>query len=141
MARRELTVAAAVAIFSSVLCGCAGPQSIRLQPSPPVATAEGQVTVRKDENKNTVLDVKVAKLVEPNRIAPDKAVYVVWADAPQVPPMNLGALRVNSDLSGELTAVTALPRMNIFITAESVGSVTEPSGERLLQTGLFDVKS
>src|SRR5688500_8016789 len=107
MTLRGIVTAACVIAVSF---GCAwtgaltGPSEVRFTRSLIVPAADGVAEVRRDENGNAQLDIKVDHLAPPERIAPGATSYVVW-----VKPMrgdmklqNLGALRVDKNLSGEL---------------------------------------
>ena len=60
---------------------------------------------------------------------------MVWVRglAPEAQAQSLGALKVDKNLNGKITAITALPAFALFITAEVSPVVTEPSGPELLK--------
>ena len=64
----------------------------------------------------------------------DASAYVVWVEPldRSMAPQNVGALRVNDDLEGELRTVTPLEDFNLFVTPEPHGNANEPSGPKVL---------
>ena len=60
--------------------------------------------------------------------------FVVWARglAPWAEAQNLGALKVDKNLNGKLTAVTAMSSFDLFITCEQSQTVTVPATPELL---------
>ncbi|MEO7966849.1 MAG: hypothetical protein ABIT38_23365, partial [Gemmatimonadaceae bacterium] len=92
--------------------------------------------VSSTDNGNTKIELAVQHLALPDRVNPGATVYVVWVRATQSNALaqNIGALRVDSDLNGNLSAVTPLHAFELFITAEATQSGSEPYGKRLLYT-------
>ena len=70
----------------------------------------------------------------PGRIIPGAEVFVVWACglASGAQAQNLGALKVDKNLNGKITAVTAMPSFDLFITCEQSQTVTVPASPELL---------
>jgi hypothetical protein len=66
--------------------GCAwtevltGPSEVHFTRSLLVPAADGVTEVRRDENGNAPLDIKVDHLAPPERIAPGATSYVVWVN-------------------------------------------------------------
>lgn len=124
----NLLLAAGAAVFAA---GCVGPE--KLAASSALPAAEGTLTCAKAANDNTAVDLKVKHLANPDRLTPPAAVYVVWTKADKdAPPQNIGALKVDGDLTGRLETVTALRRFELFVTGEATGQAPAPSGEPLL---------
>lgn len=72
--------------------------------SPKIPGAQGEVNVKKSKNGNYKVSFEVKHLAPPKEVDPSKSTYVVW-----VSPLNrkdsvqnVGALRVDEDLSGSL---------------------------------------
>jgi hypothetical protein len=92
------------------------------------------VAVSRDRNGNAELDIRVDHLAPPERIAPGATSYVVWVK-PMLGDMklqNLGALRVDQDLSGDLQAVTSLRHFQLMITPEASVAAQMPRGPIVL---------
>lgn len=123
----------AVALLALVL-GCSREQTIKLSGSSQVPAAQGFVRIKSGENNNTRLKITVQHLARPEQISSGSKAIVVWAK-----PMtgageaqNLGVIRVDGDLDGELATVTPHQDFELMITAEPYPTVTSPSGTALL---------
>ncbi|MBK7864172.1 MAG: hypothetical protein IPJ65_37370 [Archangiaceae bacterium] len=97
----------------------------------PSAQGDVRAVTSKDLNKRVTVEVK--HMAPPSRIQSGATVYVVWArpdgsDTVQ----NIGALRVDKNLTGSLTTMLPYQSFKLFITAEPSGSMTQPTGEELL---------
>lgn len=115
------------------LFGC-GAGMIHLTASPQVPAAEGTVNVTSGQNKNLRMEINVHHLALPDRVTPGASVYIAWIrplSADSV-PQNIGALRVNKNLDGELDTLTAQHSFDLLITAEPQGSVVTPSADPIL---------
>lgn len=132
------TRALLVAAFVGLLSACAG-TTVKLAGSPQVPAAEGTVAIKSGENNNTRLKIDVHHLAPPERVSPGATALVVWASpmAAGGTPQNIGALRVNDKLDGELDTVTPLREFELLITAESFATVQAPSGPRLLSAHII----
>lgn len=123
-----------VAVGALALVGC-GPSTWYLTAGPQTAAAQGHVTAMAGPNDNTKLVIKVKHLASPDKVQPAATVYVVWvrgvgaADVPQ----NVGALRLNGDLSGELETTTSLREFDLLITAEASASAERPGSDSVLK--------
>jgi hypothetical protein len=103
--------------------------------NPAVPGARGNASAFVTDNGNTQVDVKVEHLAEPDKVYPGATVYVVWVeDKNGGAAQNLGALKVDDDLSGSITAVTPMKVFDLYITAEPNAVTTAPTGEPLLRT-------
>jgi hypothetical protein len=107
---------------------------MQLGTSSEIPGAEGVVKLRQTSNGNTEIKLAVKHLAPPARIEPTSAVFVVWVRGLEAGglPQNLGALRVNKNLSGKLKAVTPLREFDLFITCEGTQTVTAPTSTELL---------
>jgi hypothetical protein len=123
-----------------VLLSMSGPDMARaavtyeLGPSPVVPAAQGKAKLRKTKNGNVEIKLAVKHLAPPGRITPGSDVFVVWVRglAPGSEAQNLGALKVDSNLNGKLTATTAMSSFDLFITCEQSQTATAPSPPELL---------
>lgn len=107
-----------------------------------IPAAEGDLKTEVTDNNNTKVDLTVKHLAPPEKIASGATTYVVWTQpsvAGREPSsneqiQNLGALEIDQQLDGKLSAVTPLHNFQLFVTAEPSAVVTTPSGEHLLWT-------
>lgn len=115
---------------------CAGPRELRLTSSPDIPAAQGIATISATDDANTKIDLTVEHLASPERVAPGTTVYIVWVlgNDTGAQPQSLGALRVNDDLKGSISAMTPLRAFDLYITAEPSQASTVPTGKTLLST-------
>jgi hypothetical protein len=108
--------------------------TLRLGSSPEIPAAQGKVRLRNTRNGNVEIKLEVKHLAPPGRITPGGSVFVVWTRglAAGAQAQNMGALVVDKNLKGKLTAVTALSSFDLFITSEQSQSVTYPATPELL---------
>ena len=112
-----------------------GTSEVRFARSWQVPAADGVVGISRDENGNAQLDIRVNHLAPPERIAPGATSYVVWVK-PMLGDMNLqnlGALRVDQNLSGDLQVITSLRHFQLMITPEASVAAQRPSGPVVLE--------
>lgn len=128
------TRATCIFLLVAVLVGCHNATQLRWDPKIPAAA--GTVEAKSGPNGNVRLNVMVEHLAPPSRLRPGATTYVVWAQlaAQGAAPQNLGALRVNNNLSGSLETVTAMQVFSIFISPEESPLVQSPTGEPLMMT-------
>ncbi len=122
-------------IVGILISGCASSVPT-LEPSHPLPSAQGKVESTVEQNGNTKVSVEVERLAKPELVHEGASTYVVWAQSHDEPELlqNLGALQVDEDWDGEMDAVTPLRNFDLFITAEPLATVLEPSGEKQLWT-------
>ena len=104
-----------------------------------VPAAEGSVKVKKDNNSNYKIDLKVKNLAEPKNLTPSRQFYVVWMDTDESSPKNIGQLKTSTGLFGgslksSLSTVTPLKPQGFFITAEDQPTTQYPGREIILRT-------
>lgn len=123
-----------VFLLAATLAGCS--HATQLRPDPRIPAARGVVEAKTGPNGNVKLKVMVEHLAPPSRLRPGATTYVVWAKlgAEGARPQNLGALRVNDNLSGSLETVTPLPAFSIFLSPEESPLVQLPTAEPLMMT-------
>ena len=131
-------MAIAVVIFSFSACA----KKISFQTSSVVPAARGSVKVKKDNNSNYRIQIKLFNLAEVKRLDPPKQAYVVWMESDQQAVKNMGQINSsNSMLSKTLKAsfetVTAFKPIKIFITAEDDAAVLYPGMQLVLSTSNF----
>lgn len=130
------TVLSLAALVGCSSLGLGGNNSQAMHADTSVPAARGEVMAKEGDNGNTEMRVQVEHLAPPEAIVDDAKTYVVWAQDSENGErvQNLGALRVDEKLKGELRAVTPLKRFDIFITPEPVATADTPSGDRVLWT-------
>ncbi len=104
-----------------------------------VPAAEGSVKVKKDNNNNYEIDLKVKRLADPNRLSPAKSTYVVWMETEENGRKNIGQLKTSSglfssSLKSSLKTKTPFKPSSFFITAEDNADIQYPAGEEVLRT-------
>ena len=100
-----------------------------------VPSATGTISVKKDRNKNYVVNVNVRNLAEPKRLDPAKNTYLVWMESASEPVKKLGQIMPSGRaLEGKLTATATDNPKEIFITAEDDADVMNPGGQLILTT-------
>jgi hypothetical protein len=121
-----------IVAFLVFLTSCA--TVIPLQSGKDVPAAEGAVNVTRGENGNTKLAISVAHLAPPEKVLAGTTTYIVWVRGVvgDQPAQNVGALKVNEDLSGTLDTVTPQTRFQVFITPEANSAASSPSGPTVL---------
>lgn len=112
------------------------------QTSSMVPAARGSVKVKKDNNNNYDIKIKLTGLAEANRLGSSKKVYVVWLESDDHAIKNLGRINSSSSLlSKKLKAsfqtVTPFKPVKIFITAEDQADATYPDTQIVLTTNDF----
>ena len=105
-------------------------KKVRFTPSASVP-AEGFVKIKKDENKNYSIEIKLSNLAEPERLQPPRKVYIVWVETKTNGIKNVGQLKsskglFSNALEGTLTTVTAFEPVRVFSTAEDTASIQYP---------------
>jgi len=111
-------------------------EKFQLTPSPGAGLAAGVVDVGGDRNGNTTLAVHVEHLARAAELAPEKETYVVWVEAPNRPPENIGELKVDENLEGNFSSVTVLRHFQLVITAEDNPRAASPTGPVVLSTNI-----
>ncbi len=108
-----------------------------------VPAAEGNVTIRQDNNKNYDVVLTVRRLADPTRLSPPKSVYVVWMETDQNGAQNMGQLKTDTKgfsnmLTSSLKTVTPHKPTGFFITAEDDASGNYPGMTVVLKTGTME---
>ncbi|WP_420150641.1 hypothetical protein [Spirosoma sp.] len=100
-----------------------------------VPSATGNVTVKKDKNKNYVINVSVQNLADPQKLNPAKSTYLVWTESKNDPVQKLGKISPSGKaLQGSLRATTTSEPTDVFITAEDNVDLQYPDGRIVLTT-------
>ena len=113
-------------------------KKISFNTSSVVPAARGKVAIKKDDNKNYQIHLKISYLAEPDRLDPPKKTYVVWmVSNDSNTPINLGQIIGTSRLNIDFETVSAAKPSRIFITAENDPSIQYPGNVVVLETSNF----
>ena len=113
-------------------------KKISFNTSSVVPAARGKVAIKKDDNKNYQIQLKISYLAEPDRLDPPKKTYVVWmVSNDSNTPINLGQIIGTSRLNIDFETVSAAKPSRIFITAENDPSIQYPGNVVVLETSIF----
>jgi hypothetical protein len=134
------TVIAITLILSITSCS----QKIPFAISSVVPSAEGSVKVKHDKNDNYAIDLWVVRLVDPSRLTPTKAGYIVWMQTEKNGTQNIGQLKsstgfMSSTKKASLYTVTPFKPTGFFITGEDNLAAQYP-GDIVLNTSSFSLK-
>ena len=100
-----------------------------------VPSATGDINVKKDKNKNYIIDVNVLNLADPKKLSPAKNTYLVWMESKTDPVQKLGQITPSGKaLQGKLRATTTSEPTDVFITAEDNTDLQYPDGQVILTT-------
>lgn len=104
--------------------------------------ARGDVKVKKDNNNNYHIQVRLNNLAEVSRLEPSKKTYIVWMESEQEKTKNIGQITSSSAfLSNKLKAsfetVSSVKPNKIFITAEDDATIQYPGMQVVLSTETF----
>ncbi len=100
-----------------------------------VPAATGSVNVKKDKNKNYVINVNVQNLAEPKNLSPAKNTYLVWMESSENSAKKLGQLVPNGKaLKATLNATAIAEPRTVFVTAEDNVEVQYPDSQVILST-------
>ena len=123
-----------VLLLSGGMATASAAATLPLGSSSEIPAAQGKVHLRNTKNGNVEIKLSVKHLAPPGRITPGASVFVVWARGltPGAEAQNLGALRVDKNLSGKITAVTAMSSFDLFITCEQSQTAAHPATPELL---------
>ena len=107
--------------------------------SPVVPAATGSVKIKKVDNGDYHITVKVMNLAPANRLTPARDVYIVWMESNRNAVKNLGIIKSSSGLfsntlKGNLEATVPVTPTSVFITAEDNEYVRYPGNQLVLKT-------
>ena len=120
-------------VVSLVLSSCTPKMSFVNSTIVPSAT--GDIKVKKDKNKNYIVNVSVQNLADPQKLSPSKSTYLVWVESKNDPLQKLGKITPSGKaLQGSLRATTTSEPTDVFITAEDNADLQSPDGQIILTT-------
>lgn len=123
---------ALIAVVALFLGACSKP--IIFPISQTVPSADIQMTVKTDKNKNYKIELNAQHMAGPERLSPPKNVYVVWAVNETGRSENLGRLVINKKRQARLETTTAFKPFYIVITAEEQGNVLVPDKQEVFRS-------
>ena len=97
-----------------------------------IPSASGKVQVATEKSGNHKLKVEVKHMAPAERVFEGSSVYVVWVKAASGEFQNVGALKVDKDLNGELTTQTPFSAFELIVTAEKSVDTTTPSDYKVM---------
>ncbi|MBL7728051.1 MAG: hypothetical protein JNM68_10210 [Dinghuibacter sp.] len=128
------------AIGILVLSSCS--RKTNFQGSSVVPAAHGYVKIKKDNNKNYAISVRLFDLADADRLTPPAKLYIIWMDTEGQLSKNIGQIRSSGNLlSGRKKSafhtVSSVKPTRIFITAENDQDVQSPGAREVLVTETF----
>lgn len=135
-----LSVFTIMIVFSLNSCAT----SVSFLNSSVVPAARGSVKVKKDNNKNYVIQISLTDLAEASRLQPSKLTYIVWMATDRDLTKNIGQLNsskgfMSKQLKGSFKTVSSDKPVKIFITAEDDAAVQYPGTQVVLSTDKFQL--
>jgi hypothetical protein len=119
---------------TAALGGCSSTQTWPMNAAARVPAAEGKVQVAAGKNGNHDVKVEVEHLAPPGRVTDGASAYVVWIKPVDGAPQNVGELKVNQGLEGELKTKTEYEKFEVLITAERSPAAMAPTGATVMRT-------
>jgi hypothetical protein len=131
-----------ITVFALVTICIACEKNIPFEESTIVPAAEGNVSIKKDNNNNYAVSISIANLAEVSRLQPAKKVYIVWVEIENGTYKNLGQIDsdkafISSKLKAKFETVTSFKPIKIFLTAEYDINTQQPAKQIILTTKNF----
>ena len=98
--------------------------------------AEITAKIKQDKNKNYFIEVKAKNLASSDRLSPPKNNYSVWLVTKKNGIKNMGQLIIENAKTSKLKTTTPFQVVEIFITAEDQGNLSEPNGIEITRTNV-----
>ena len=118
-------------------CGTMGhEQTWTMNTTDKIPSADGKVKVKAQKDGNTRVKVEVAHLAPPASVFEKAETYVVWLKPETGPAQNVGVLKIDKNLKGELETRTAFKDFRVMVTAESSANVTTPGPFHVMNTSV-----
>ena len=132
----------ALALSALALSFCACATKNPFLNSSVVPGADGSVNVSKDKNKNTVINIQIKNLAEPDRLQPPRKQYIVWMVTDTDLTKNIGRIKssrtmFNKRMEGSFETISSFTPVKIFITAEDDADAQYPQDPVILTTANF----
>lgn len=137
---RKITGGLLVLMIAFSYASCA--KKVAFQTSTIVPAARGDVKLKRDENKNYVVQIELENLAEVERLDPPKKAYVVWMETEDSMVKNIGRIKsdskfLSSKLKASFETVTPVKPSKIYITAEDDADVQFPGNQVIMETNSF----
>ncbi len=128
----RLAIPSFAALALVVFAGCSS--TVAMTPATTVPFAKGEIDPSFEDNGNGSMTLAVEHLGEPAKLASGATTYVVWIqpEKDDATWQNVGALKVDSEYSGEHTFSTTFPEFKVSVTAEQAADVLKPEGPVVL---------
>jgi hypothetical protein len=85
---------------------------------------------------NTELTLKVEHLAKPTLLSRPASNYVVWVQQAGHEPANVGVVRIDDNLKGDVKATTTATRFTVLVTAEDDAKAQTPSDRVVLRANV-----
>jgi hypothetical protein len=128
-----MSILAISMIFSFTECS----RKILFLNSPVVPAATGYAKVKRDSNKNYVIQITLSNLAEVSRLTPPKQTYIVWILTDRDETKNIGQIKSSNNLNASFETVSSFKPTKLFITAENDPSTQYPGEPVVLTTNRF----
>ncbi len=140
-ATKKIFLGISLTLLLLVSSSCA--QKVNFITSSIVPAAEGSVKVKKDNNKNYVITIRIDDLADVERLEYSKDVYVVWLLDKNGVTKNMGQINsykkfLSNKLKARFETVSSFEPTKIFITAENDADVRLPGRQLILSTESFN---
>jgi hypothetical protein len=109
--------------------------TMQTTPLEPGAVAKLDV---KANTGNTELTLKVEHLAKPTLLSQPASNYILWVQQPGHEAANVGLLRVDDNLKGEVKATTTASRFKVLVTAEDDAKAQTPSDRVVLHADVHE---
>jgi hypothetical protein len=131
-----MLTAAMLFLFSA----CA--RKVSFSTSTVVPAAHGTVKIKKDDNDNYLIRIRVLDLARPQRLSVPKKAYVVWMVTNKDRVLNIGQVNTSTGVFSKkykayFETVSPFEPTKIFITAENNANIQYPGMQLVLTTGKF----
>jgi hypothetical protein len=137
---KKILIALVVLMTAMSYTSCA--KKVTFQTSTIVPAARGDVKIKKDGNNNYLVQIELENLAEVSRLEPSKKAYVVWMEAEDSMPKNIGQIKsdskfLSSKLKASFETVTPVRPIKIYITAEDIADIQSPGKQLIMETNRF----
>lgn len=134
--KRSKYLLAGMIIMAVMFTSCA--QKMNFSRSAIVPGATGYAKIKKDNNGNNSVKVKLYNLASPDQLTPPRLAYVVWMMINDNQNKNIGRITSERGISrtkkATLETVTVSKPTGFFITAEDIADPVTPGTTVVLTT-------
>lgn len=92
--------------------------------------------VQQDPFQNTMIEIQVDSLAQPERLTPPQRNYVIWVETKKMGNVNIGKIYPKPAKKSILKTLTPFQPKSIFITAEKSIYINEPEGVEITRLKL-----